>query len=65
MFGVKKDIIKVKTYSIDQSDVLGQGAFGIVYKGRDAKKNRIAAKRIDVDKHPRILTQDLWWISAA
>ena len=59
MFGVQKDIIKVKSYSIDQSKVLGQGAFGIVYKGRDAKKNRIAAKRIDGDKHPRILSQDL------
>ena len=59
MFGVKKDIIKVKSYSIDQSEVLGQGAFGNVYKGRDAKKNRIAAKRIDGDKHPRILSQDL------
>ena len=51
--------IKVKSYSIDTRDVLGQGAFGIVYKGRDAKKNTIAAKRIDGDKHPRILTQNL------
>ena len=51
--------IKVKSYSIDQRDVLGQGAFGIVYKGKDAKKNEIAVKRIDGDLHPRILTQDL------
>ena len=51
--------IKVKSYSIDQSKVLGQGAFGIVYKGKDAKKNEIAVKRIDGDVHPRILTQDL------
>ena len=51
--------IKVKSYSIDQRDVLGQGAFGIVFKGKDAKKNEIAMKRIDGDVHPRILTQDL------
>ena len=51
--------VKVKSYSIDTRDVLGQGAFGIVFKGSDAKKNTIAAKRIDVNEHPRILTQDL------
>ena len=51
--------IKVKSYSIDQRDVLGQGAFGIVYKGTDSKKNKIAVKRIDGDVHPRILTQNL------
>ena len=49
--------IKVKSYSIDQRDVLGQGAFGVVFKGRDGKKNEIAAKRIDGQKHPRVLTQ--------
>ena len=51
--------IEVKSYSIDTRDVLGQGAFGIVYKGTDAKKNEIAVKRIDGNVHPRILTQDL------
>ena len=51
--------IKVKSYSIDTRDVLGTGAFGVVFKGCDVKKNRIAAKRIDVNDHPRILTQDL------
>ena len=50
---------KIKSYSIDTRDVLGQGAFGIVYKGSDAKKNTIAAKRIDGNVHPRILTQNL------
>ena len=50
--------IEVKSYSIDTRDVLGQGAFGIVYKGTDAKK-KIAVKRIDGNVHPRILTQDL------
>ena len=59
MFGAKRDLIKVKSYSINQAKVLGQGAFGVVYKGSDAKKNEIAAKRIDGNGHPRILTQDL------
>ena len=51
--------IKVKSYSVDTRDVLGQGAFGIVYKAKDAKNNEIAVKRIDGDVHPQILTQDL------
>ena len=58
LFGIKKQIIKVKSYSINQAHVLGQGAFGIVFEGSDAKKNTVAAKRIDGNKHPRILTQD-------
>ena len=49
--------IKVASYSIDQRDVLGTGAFGVMFKGSDAKKNAIAAKRIDGQKHPRVLTQ--------
>ena len=49
--------IKVASYSIDQRDVLGTGAFGVVFKGSDAKENTIAAKRIDAQKHPQILTQ--------
>ena len=59
MFGVKKGLIKVKSYSIDQEQLLGSGAFGVVFKGTDGKKNTIAAKRIDGDLHPRILTRDL------
>ena len=51
--------IKVKSYSIDQKEVLGQGAFGVVFKGTGAKKQVIAAKRIDGNKHPKMLTQDL------
>ena len=51
--------VNVKSYSIDTSDVLGSGAFGIIFKGTDAKKNTIASKRIDGNDHPRILTQNL------
>ena len=59
IFGTKKYLLKVKSYSINQAQVLGQGAFGVVFKGSDTKKNTIAAKRIDAGKHPRILSQDL------
>ena len=55
----KHNISKVKSFSINQAEVLGTGAFGVVYKGRDAKKNAIAAKRIDGNLHPRILSQDV------
>ena len=55
----QQSLLKVKSYSIFQTEILGQGAFGIVYKGSDVKENTIAAKRIDGDKHPRIITQDL------
>ena len=53
------DITKVASYSIDTKKVLGQGAFGIVFKGSDKNKKTIAAKRIDGNQHPRILTCDL------
>ena len=59
MFGAKKHFLKVKSFTDNQADVLGTGAFGIVFKGSDAKKNTIAAKRIDANLHPRILTQNL------
>ena len=59
LFAAKKHLLKVKSYSINQKNVLGQGAFGIVYQGNDAKNIPVAAKRIDGDKHPKILTQDL------
>ena len=59
MAEAKDFLINVKTYSINQAEVLGQGAFGVVYKGSDATLKTIAAKRIDGNLHPRILTQDL------
>ena len=57
IFGTKKHLLKVKSYTINQ--VLGQGAFGIVYKGKDIKQNTIAVKKIDGNLHPRVLTQDI------
>ena len=33
----KDSLLKEKSYSIFQTDVLGQGAFGIVYKESDVK----------------------------
>ena len=60
ILGESRDsIIRIKSFYIQQSQVLGQGAFGIVFKGTDAKKNTIAAKRIDAKKHSRVLDQDL------
>ena len=53
----RENLLKVKSYSINQAEVLGNGAFGVVFKGFDAKQKAIAAKRIDGNKHPRILTQ--------
>ena len=38
---------QIKSYTITTSKVLGQGAFGIVFKGIDAQKMPIAAKHID------------------
>ena len=59
MFKAKQHLLKVRSYSINQTEVLGQGAFGIVFRGSDAKKKVIAAKRIDGKEHPQILAQDL------
>ena len=62
--GAEYNLLKIeswpfKSYLVDQRNVLGQGAFGVVFKGFDDKRNTIAAKRIYGNKHPRILTQDL------
>ena len=59
MFEAEQHLLRVKSYSIDQGQVLGTGAFGVVFKGSDTKKQAIAAKRIDGNLHPQILTQDL------
>ena len=57
IFWAKKHSLKVKSYTINRAEVLGRGAFGVVFKGTDAKKTPIAAKKIDGYAHPRILTK--------
>ena len=54
-----RNLIEVKSYCIDTTQILGRGAFGVVYRASAADKNTIAAKQIDGNEHPRILTQDL------
>ena len=56
---VKGNFLKVKSYLVNQAEILGKGAFGIVYKGIDIKENPIATKQLDVKEHPQILAQDL------
>ena len=59
MFKANQHLLKVRSYSIDQAQILGQGAFRVVFKGSDTNKSLIAAKRINGNEHPQILTQDL------
>ena len=50
---------KIKGYTINPKDFLGQGAYGVVYRAVDSKGNKVAAKRIDIGgKHklPNIVT---------
>ena len=56
LFGKRNNRFNIKSYSIRSYGVLGQGAFGVVFKGKDAKKNPIAAKRIDGNQHADVLT---------
>ena len=44
--------MKIKKYEFDPKDVLGKGAFGIVYKGKhnfDGKSQEVAIKSIPKD----------------
>ena len=54
----QQNFLKVKSYTINQAEVLGTAAFGVVFKGSYGKKLEIAAKRIDGDEHQRVLNQD-------
>ena len=40
----------IKGYTIYSKHVIGQGAYGIIYKGHNDKGNKIAAKRIDTQR---------------
>ena len=58
LFSSKEYILKTKSYKVTY-ETLGHGAFGVVYKGEDAKKNPIAAKCINGKHHHRIKPGDL------
>ena len=58
-FKNNKSILEIKQYTVHSTEVIGQGAFGVLYKGTDSKKNPIVAKRIDEKRHQRILKLNL------
>ena len=53
--------ITVERYSVDAGNIIGKGAFGVVYIGTDDKGKEVAVKRIDgTDKHKMAkVTKDL------
>ena len=56
----KRDSWKIKSYTVSAKDVLGCGAYGVIYRAeKGIFKKKVAAKQIDGEKHPRVLTQDL------
>ena len=54
----KKDTFQVKQYTIGAKDILGHGAFGVVYRAKDFEGKHLAAKTIDGKRHPKILDQN-------
>ena len=53
--------LKIKNFTISRecSNILGKGAYGIVYRARDSNNQTVAAKTIDGKIHPGLLTQEL------
>ena len=51
-------MLNIKSYSVSTTEVLGQGAFGVVFKGTAPKNNPIAAKQIDGNQHTQVLTHN-------
>ena len=39
IFGAKKHLLKVKSFTINQAEVLGTGAFGVVFRGIQLLQN--------------------------
>ncbi len=59
LFGAMKNHCKVGNCTVDIMNIIGKGAFGIVYKGTNKQKEAIAAKRIDVRERHRDKTSML------
>ena len=57
----KDNIYRINTYTIDPKldNILGKGAYGIVYRAINNEDKTVGAKTIDGKTHPRILTQDV------
>ena len=51
MATASSDTWVIKGYTIYSKHVIGQGAYGIIYKGHDDKGNKIAAKQIDTQRN--------------
>ena len=52
----------IKDHTVYSKHIIGQGGYGIVYKGHDGKGNKIAARRIDVKRKLKIssnITRDI------
>ena len=60
MFKTKSDMLKIKSYTVSlrPDNILGKGGYGHVYVATDKDMNKVAAKKIDGDKHEAILKQD-------
>ena len=58
-FSNNRSVLEIKQYTIHSTEVIGQGDFGVLYKGTDSEKNPIVAKRIDEKRHQRILKLNL------
>ena len=58
-FRKSRSVLEINQYTIHCTEVIGQGAFGVIYKGTDSEKNPIVAKRIDEKRHQRILKINL------
>ena len=57
----KLDGLTIKDYNIntEYKEILGKGAYGVVYKATNGSNETVPAKTIDGKLHPRVFTPDL------
>ena len=55
----ENQIWKIKDYTVSARDILGRGAYGVVYAAKYHKDREAAVKTISGNDHPRIVGQDL------